>query len=167
MLLIFPICIFTALTSGCYYELEVPDQNQFKSVDEIAESDQAVARVYAATLPGLGALAIHSWVLVKSADSHEFDRWEIWPDFWNGTSIIHKNWRTPEKHFGLIYYVVAETVGEQAQAVKNVADSCEETYPYTAYDLLCGPNCNTFTQWIADQAGWDIDMPDAAWGKDY
>jgi hypothetical protein len=162
---IFLSCIFTALAAGCFYEPEIPDQSQFKSVDEMAGADQAVARVYASSV--LGPFAFHTWILVKSADSTKFDRWEVWPDFWEGTSVIRKNMRSAETHFGSIFYIVAEEVGSEAQAVKDVVESSRSNYPYMAYDFVNGPNCNTYTQWVADQAGWDIELPDAAVGKDY
>src|SRR5262245_55649123 len=62
-----------ACDSGFY-----PDQSQFVPLDELADSGEAVARVYTAPVPVFGLFDVHSWFVVKRAAAGQFDRWESW-----------------------------------------------------------------------------------------
>jgi hypothetical protein len=94
----------------------------------------------------------------------------VWVDVHEHISVIYKNKNLyePEEDFGLGCYVVAEQVGSGALKVIEVLEKSSENYPYQGvYHYLPGPNCNTYTQWVLDQAAWDVLLPDAALGKDY
>ena len=154
--------------TGCFFDPTIPDQKQYKPLSELAVSDQAVARVYAAAPPFLGPVVVHTWFVVKSANSEEFDRWEVWVDSNGYLSRVCKNLYPPEGEFGLGCYVVAERIGPGAERVKEVLEASVRTYPYSQeFHYLAGPNCNTYAQWVLNQAGWDVELPDSAIGKEY
>jgi hypothetical protein len=167
---LFLCTLFIGFMTGCFFDPTIPDQSAYKPLSTLTVSNEAVARVYAAAPPFFGPSVLHTWFVVKSADSDHFDRWEVWVDVHEHISVIYKNKTLyePEEDFGLGCYVVAEQVGSEAERIIKVLEESFENYPYqSVYHYLPGPNCNTYTQWVLDQAAWNITLPDAALGKDY
>jgi hypothetical protein len=162
--------IFAGFMTGCFFDPTIPDQSSYKPLSKLTVVDEAVARVYAAAPPFFGPSVLHTWFVVKSADSSQFNRWEVWVDVHEHTSVIYENKALygPDEDFGLGCYVVAEEIGPEAEKVIQVLEESFKNYPYQdVYHYLPGPNCNTYTQWVLDQAAWDVALPEAALGKDY
>lgn len=168
-----PVCLFSCVLvvaglTGCFFDPTLPDQRSYKPLSELSVTGEEVARVYAAAPPFFGPSILHTWLVVKPADSDHFDRWEVWVDVDEHTSVIHKNMFEPEEEFGLGCYVVAQQTGPEARKVIEVLEESFQNYPYQGvYHYLPGPNCNTYTQWVLDQAAWNVTLPLAALGKDY
>jgi hypothetical protein len=169
VILLSPFLLVTAWAStGCVNAIEIPDQSQFAPLEEMAELDEAVARVYVAPVHYLGNFATHTWFVVKEAGSHDFDRWEVSLHHGEPYGYIYKNLREPEQHIGSYgVFVQAELIGEEAEPVVEFVENESPNYPCRDfYFFLPGPNCNTYGQWVLDNTGWDVDLPFTSLGKD-
>ena len=152
---------------GCTSHIDIPDQSEFASLDELAESQEPVARLYIAPNAGVGFLATHAWFVVKDADADTFDRWEVSSHRDGPYGFVWKNCREPEEYVTTGIFILADLVGEEARAVVEFINQESPRYPCrNLYLYYPGPNCNTYAQWVLDQTGWDVELPFTALGKD-
>jgi hypothetical protein len=153
------------LLAGCEFDPDTP----YEPLSKLRDSDQAVARIYAAPFSPLGRLAVHTWIILKASNATEFDRWEGWTWYEEPYGYLRKNLYGPEDDFGFgSCFIVSEIIGPEAQKVDDFVTNHYQEYPYIdEYDLLPGPNCNTFTAWVIESTGWSAELPDAAYGKYY
>jgi hypothetical protein len=159
--------VAAAAVVGCL-GVPPPDQRAFAPLDSARDSGETVVRLYAARLPGIYAIAIHAWFVVKRADSEEFHRWEVWVDALDPYGYVRVDTFPPEADFGAgSAYVLGELGGTEAEPVAEFIEtqsplySCRDTF-----DLIRGPNSSTYIQWVLDNAGWDVTLPPNAFGKD-
>jgi len=160
------ILMVLLVLGGCVYE---PQEREYEPLSKLSVSGQAVARIYAVPATPLGRHIVHTYLIVKSANTNYFDRWEVWTWSAEPYGYLRKNLYGPEDDFGLgRVEVLAERMGAEAQIVVEFITEHHQDYPYKDdYDLVTGPNCNTFTSWIIQSTHWSMELPDSAWGKDY
>lgn len=120
-----------------------------------------------APLPLIGALAVHSWFVVRRDDGG-CERWEVWqtPDA-GGTSIghVHRDLKRPDEGVGGgPPRTLARWEGEAARRIKSVLENIE-SYPHCRrYRYWPGPNSNTFAAWVLREAGIEYAFPWKAFG---
>jgi len=113
-----------------------------------------------------GALAVHSWIVVKGENERAWRRYDV--AGWG--SPVRLNWWPPDLWFGSYGTVVADIKGAQANALIPRVDAAIKDYQYRNYGdyrIWPGPNSNTFVAWLAREAGFGVDLPPTAVGKDY
>ena len=151
---------------GCGFTL-IPNQADFATLSSLADSDQAVVRIYAATLPGTAGLAAHAWFVLKSAEATSFDRWEVWLEGAGPSGFVQKNRFAPERDIGCGGVVVlAELIGPRAEPVVDFIQTESSGYPFrNTYVVLPGPNSSTYIQWVLDRTGWQVFLPPVIMGE--
>ncbi|MBN2562140.1 MAG: DUF3750 domain-containing protein [Phycisphaerae bacterium] len=150
---------------GCYGP--VPDQSQFAPLGSLADGGLAVVRLYAAPIHPIELIATHPWFVVKRADETTFDRWEVQPWAREPYGHVLLNDRSATEDLDPDAYVVAELIGEQAEAVIDFIEMQSPHYPcQDTYVLVPGPNSNSYAQWVLDNTGWAVALPCTAIGKD-
>jgi hypothetical protein len=141
------------------------DLPEFASLDELAMSGQAIARVYGAPIPMIEQIAIHTWFVVKTAESETFTRWELWQTSGGPYGHVRRDRRSPEADVGSGgTFVIAEIIGAAAESVVQFIESQSPQYCFRDEYVLLGPNSNTYTQWVLDQTGWSVQLPPTAIG---
>ena len=145
-----------------------PDQNLFAPLEVLADSDEAVVRLYTAPVPLVGLVDVHTWFVVKRAVARQFDRWESWALLDPPIGFIIKNREEPEGDLAGAggVRVLAELRGPAATAIIDFVETRAEEYPCVSVNVVLGPNSNTWTQWVLDQVGWPVELPPNAIGKD-
>lgn len=120
-----------------------------------------------ASLPVIGALAVHFWFVVRD-EAGRCSRWEVWqtPDA-GGTSIghVHRDLKGPDEGVGGGPPRVAfQWVGEPAARIRAVLEQIDR-YPHRhRYRYWPGPNSNTFAAWVLREAGVEYAFPWQAFG---
>lgn len=159
--------VFTVI-AGCMGGTPIPDQGQFEPLESLRSSGEAVVRLYVAPIiPGTGAIATHSWFVVKRADSATFHRWEVWRTCGGPYGHVREDMLLPTAHIGAGgVYVLAELIGSEAEPVVAFIEGWSPTYSCRSYYLYFpGPNSNTYAQWVLDNTGWNVVLPASAIGK--
>ena len=153
---------------------------EFAAIDVVCNEDDAMVRIYGATIRSIDLVAIHSWLVVKQEGTSGCDRWEVdWvPDaeFEDRWDFLFKNLYfsgAPGSTAHLTQdvgagetFLIAELFGAEADAVARFVAA--ESPPYPAkecYYAFPGPNSNTYTQWVLDVTGWDVTLPVYAVGR--
>jgi hypothetical protein len=157
--------LFVALMAGCGAFVTVPDQTVFPSLETLAASGQAVVRLYGRPIAGIEQLAIHSWFLVKRADSTSFDRWELHIAPREPYGHVWKNVIPPDE-FGPGTFVIADRIGDDALPVIDFIETASPAYDCMNVYAVFGPNSNTYIQWVLTSTGWNVALPPASIGKD-
>lgn len=153
------------LSLGCVSP-GIPDQSGYLPLVEVGASGQAVARLYAAPIPGLQGIATHSWFLIKPAGETEFERWEVWVSADGPYGYVRKNLFGLESDVGAGgTYIMAETSGPAAESIVAFIAGQSPTYPCRNEYVLLGVNSNSYIQWVLNQTGWQVVLPDTAIGK--
>jgi hypothetical protein len=114
-----------------------------------------------------GAVALHSWIVVKGEHERNWRRYDVagWGD------PVRINWWPPDLWFGERGMVIADIKGPQAQALIPRIDVAIRDYPYVNagdYRIWPGPNSNTFVAAMLraiPEAG--ATLPPDAIGRDY
>ena len=124
-----------ANATGCGILSVVPNQSQFAPLESLRNNGSAVARVYAAPIPAIGAIASHTWLVVKEADATSFDRWEVWQSSGGPYEHVRHNLLLPTSDLGAGgAYVVAEVIGADAEPIvafvagESPTYECRDTY---------------------------------------
>lgn len=157
-------CAVLAAGSGCF-EVFHPDQSPFKPLSDYEDTDESVVRLYGEYI--LGTPILHSSFAVKDAESSGFDRWEGWLASFGPFGYIQKNLASPgESVIGGNVFIIDELLGEDAEKVIDFIVNESPNYPCKdVFSLLQGPNSNSYVQWVLDNTGWDVKLPDTSWGK--
>ncbi len=154
---------------GCTALVVPPDQNRFLPLEEVAQREQPVVRLYVAPIRVPSILAMHPWFLAKESGEHVFHRYEVSWREGGPYNHVKVDFRYPEQHVGAGGTVVwAELTGAEAEPV--VVFLRDESINYPCRDMYWvwpGPNSNTFAQWVIDQTGWDVELPLASFGAPY
>ncbi|MBK8271094.1 MAG: DUF3750 domain-containing protein [Planctomycetes bacterium] len=71
-------------------------------------------------IPHLGDIAVHTWLVIKSANDARFDRWEVWQTAAGPYGHLRLNLMPPESDVGAGgTYIVAELIGPDAEQIVN------------------------------------------------
>ena len=137
-----------------------------------ALSAEPVLQVYAARTVGWrGALAVHTWIVVKPTDAAAYTRYEVMGWGVNrGAPAIRVNRTGPDNHwFGSRPDRLVDLRGEGVDALIARVEAAIAAYPYRSeYRTWPGPNSNTFTAYIGRAVPeLRLDLPPTAIGKDY
>jgi Protein of unknown function (DUF3750) len=114
-----------------------------------------------------GALAVHSWVVIKRANERAWRRYDV--AGWGNPMRV--NWWPPDLWFGEYGEVVADVRGKEAEALIPRIEATIENYPYASagdYVIWPGPNSNTFVAAVL-RAVPELGavLPSNAVGRDY
>lgn len=158
--------LFGALLVGCCELYDEPDQSQFVPLVELADRREAVVRVYGAPIPIVGRFAIHTWLVTKRAHEQSFHRWELWLCPEGDYGYICKDSKEPTSHVGIGgTFIIGEKMGDEAESIVAFVENESPQYPYRmTYVPLPGPNSNSYTQWVLDNSGWDLNLQSCAAG---
>lgn len=164
---VFYLCtvLFSVLMVGCCSG-QAPDQAQFAPLSGLADSNQALIRVYGAPIPLLAPLAIHTWFVTKQAEEDTFHRWEVWQFSGGDHGHVHKDFLSPTEGLGAGGpFIIGQVIGGEAESIVAFVERESPQYPYRhTYVLFPGPNSNTYTRWVLQSSGWDLDLPTCALG---
>ena len=124
-----------------------------------------------ATVPFLGALAVHYWLVVLDEATGECHRWEVWQTKnAGGASIGHVHCDLKPPHAGVgggPARLAARWRGEAALRIKSVLDRATD-YPHCErYRYWPGPNSNTFVAWVLREAAVSQRLGRRAIGQGY
>jgi hypothetical protein len=114
-----------------------------------------------------GALAVHSWVVIKGERDRAWRRYDV--AGWG--SPVRLNWWPPDLWFGQYGDVLVDIRGAQAQALIPRIEAAVEKYQYANYGdyrIWPGPNSNTFVATVlraVPELG--VTMPPNAVGRDF
>jgi len=114
-----------------------------------------------------GAVAVHSWVVVKREKERTWRRYDV--AGWGNP--VRLNWWPPDLWFGEAGEVIADVKGEEAQALIPRIEATIRAYPYSHegdYRIWPGPNSNTFVAAVlraVPELG--ATMPPNAVGRDF
>ena len=160
------LLIGALMTASCSL-YTVPDQSSFLPLPNATKSE-AIVRLYAAPIPWISSFAVHCWFVVKRAGDDTFHRWELWQDAGGPYGHMRLDLGTAEGDVGGgPSFILAELRGTQAEPVVDFIESQSPSYSCrNEYVAFPGPNSNTYVQWVLNGAGWNIDLPWVAIGKD-
>jgi Protein of unknown function (DUF3750) len=133
---------------------------------------EPVIQVYAARTVGWrGALAVHSWIVVKSRDASAYTRYQVigW-GVDRGLPAVWVDRMGPDDYwFGSRPQLVADVRGDGVDGLIARVEATIGAYPYPAsYRTWPGPNSNTFVAYIARAVPeLRVDLPPTAIGKDF
>src|SRR5262245_15941120 len=120
------------------------DRNVVSALPAAAAYPQARILVMAGRTRGWkGALALHSWVVIKRQNDRAWRRYDV--AGWG--SPVRLNWWPPDLWFGERGEVVVDVRGAQAQALIPRIEAAIRDYRYANdgdYRIWPGPNSNTF-----------------------
>ena len=115
-----------------------------------------------------GALAMHSWIVIKPAKATGWRRYDVVG--WGGDPVRTNRWG-PDIWFGEKPTVVLDVSGEQAEAMIPRIEDAIKNYRYDKdgdYRIWPGPNSNTFVAAVlraVPEAG--AVLPSNAVGRDF
>ena len=115
-----------------------------------------------------GAVAVHSWVVIKAANAPGWRRYDVVG--WGGTPVRTNYWG-PDIWFGERPLVVADIKGATAQALIPRIEAAIKEYRYANdgdYRMWPGPNSNTFVAAVLraiPETG--VTLPPHAVGRDF
>ncbi len=74
-----------------------------------------------------------------------------------------------ERQIGRVVLKVSGVAGTPAATLYTAINNHVLVYPYARqYNMVFGPNCNTFTQWLLELVpATRLSLPWYAWGKNY
>jgi hypothetical protein len=137
-----------------------------------ATTPKPVIQVYAARTVGWrGALAVHSWIVVKPHHAPAYTRYEVigW-GVDHGVPAVRVNRAGPDHYwFGSRPRLLADLRGDGVEALIVRVEAAIAAYPYPAsYRTWPGPNSNTFVAYVARVVPeLRLDLPPTAIGKDF
>lgn len=128
----------------------------------------AVIQVYAARVWGWrGALAVHTWIVVKPSGAPGYTRYEVVG--WGG-SPVRISQRVPDGYWaGNAPELLLDMRGAEAAAAIPLIIAAAERYPgRDGYVMWPGPNSNSFVAWVAREVPeLGLHLPPTAIGKDW
>ena len=134
-----------------------------------AAKDPAQLMVLAARTGGMkGAVAVHSWIVIKRPGAKRYDRYDVvgW-----GTPVRRNAYPADGRWYSndpVIHYAVE---GAEAERLIPKVEAAITAYRWRKrgdYSIFPGPNSNTFVAAIARAVpGFDAVVPPTALGRDY
>lgn len=164
-----------ALAVGQWYATDHPDG--WRNADwgssgllpSAASSPEAVIHVMAARTGGLkGALAVHSWIVLKRAGQSSYDRYEKvgW-----GMPVRKNAYPADGRWYSNDPFIVTTITGTRAESLIPKIETAISGYRFNfpgGYRIWPGPNSNTFVASVlrkVPEAG--VILPSNAVGRDY
>jgi hypothetical protein len=144
-----------------------PAVKEMEDLALISNQDESFVRLYGSTWFFPEVNAIHTWFLTRSENSREINRWEVSVYRNPAAGFVWRNLDGPIVDYGGGVSLIAELTGPDARPVIDFLENRLEEYPYKDTFYLWGPNCNTFAQWVLNQTGWNVVLPESALGKDF
>ena len=133
---------------------------------------EALVQLYAAqAFNWRGLFAVHTWVAVKIKNAKAYKIYQVVG--WNshfGLPVLIIREDVPDRYwFGAKPKLVGEMRGEKAEIAAKEIEEAAANYPYpNLYELLPGPNSNTFTAYLLRSCTvCRIAMPGNAIGQYY
>ena len=134
-----------------------------------ARDEAAAFYIMAARTGGLkGALADHSWIVVKDKGASRYERWDVvgW-----GDPVRHDSQPADGRWYSNLPRIVVEKHGDEAEALIPKVRAAIASYPFAmpgGYHIFPGPNSNSFTAYVMRKVpGIDATLPSVAVGRDY
>jgi hypothetical protein len=167
--------VLPVVASAAFYSLRARDVD-WRSADRSSmrwllppqRLPGAVVRVFSArTVSWRGALATHSWVVIKDANAPAYERFDY--TAWGGP--IWKDRFAPDgRWFGSAPELIFAADGaEAARMIPTIRDTIRD-YRYQRpgdYRLWPGPNSNTFVAAVMQAVPMKAALPSTAIGKDF
>lgn len=136
---------------------------------EPGSTPEAAVYVMAARTGGLkGALAVHSWIVTKSAGAAHYSRYDKvgW-----GNPIRTNAYPADGRWYSNAPEVLRALYGAEAEALIPKIEAAVDTYPYSGrgdYRIWPGPNSNSFIAHVLRQVPeLDVALPPEAVGRDF
>lgn len=130
---------------------------------------EPVVQVYAAPAYGWrGAVAVHTWIVVKREGADAFTRYDVVG--WHGAPFVHENYAPADAYwFGSRPEILLDRRGDRVEALIDRVEAAVRSYPFVqTYRTWPGPNSNTFIAHIGRSVPeLRLDLPANAVGKDY
>jgi hypothetical protein len=130
---------------------------------------ESVVQVYAARAYGWrGAVAVHTWIIVKRSGEPAFTRYDVVG--WGGAPVVRKNYAAADAlWYGGRPELLLDRRGEEVEALIDQIEAAVTSYPFAhSYRSWPGPNSNTFIAHIGRSVpALRLDLPANAIGKDY
>lgn len=146
------------------------DRSSIEHLPPPAQHPAAVVRVFAApTVRWRGAIAVHSWIVVKPEGAAAYTRYDY--TAWGNEPIRINGFEADGRWFGRAPEVIFAADGQPAAAMIPRMQAAIREYRWSNrgdYRAWPGPNSNTFVAAIlaaAPEAG--VVLPPTAIGKDY
>jgi len=144
------------------------DRNVASRLGDAASHPEARILVMSGRTRGWkGALAVHSWVVIKHANDRTWSRYDV--AGWGAP--VRLNWWPPDLWFGEHGMALVDLKGAEAEALIPRIEAAIKTYQYANagdYRMWPGPNSNTFVATIlraVPELG--VTMPPNAIGRDF
>jgi hypothetical protein len=145
------------------------DWTSAKVLPAPAASETAAVYVMSARTGGLkGAVATHSWIVVKEKGATRYERWDKvgW-----GQPVRHDAYPADGRWYSNLPEIVVGRHGAEAEALIPAIRAAVAAYPFAmrgGYHIFPGPNSNTFVAFVlAHTAGLAATLPPVAVGRDY
>jgi len=174
LLLIVPILASTGcmMWNGPITDWRSARRDSSGQAPDPAAMREAVVQVYGARTVGWrGALAVHTWIVVKPSGAAEYTRYEVvgW-GVQRGYAAIRVTRGGPDNYwFGAEPEKLADRRGPEVDAMIAKIEAAVRSYPYPdSYRTWPGPNSNTFVAHVARAVPeLRVDLPPTAIGKDF
>ncbi|MCP1198177.1 DUF3750 domain-containing protein [Notoacmeibacter sp. MSK16QG-6] len=134
-----------------------------------SDDENAAIYILAARTGGLkGALAVHSWLVVKAAEGTRYDRYDKvgW-----GQPVRRNSYPADGRWYSNDPFVVTAIHGEAATRLLPEIDAAISSYPFRNsgdYRIWPGPNSNSFIAHILDEVPeLQTALPPTAVGRDF
>jgi hypothetical protein len=144
------------------------DRSSMRWLPPAQRMPAAVVRVFSApTVSWRGALATHSWVVIKDAGAPAYERFDYtaWgAPIWKDRFVADGRWFGSEPEL-----IFAADGADAARMIPNIRAAIRNyRYPRPGdYRLWPGPNSNTFVAAIMQAAAMNAALPATAIGKDF
>jgi uncharacterized protein DUF3750 len=172
LLLLFLIgtgCAGLDRVAGRWWELRRDSSGQ---APDPGSTREAVIQAYAARTVGWrGALAVHTWIVLKPSDAPSYTRYEVMG--WGvdrGAPALRVNRAGPDNYwFGSRPELLVDRRGPEVDELIAKVEAAVKAYPYPAsYRTWPGPNSNTFTAYLGRAVPeLRLELPPTAIGKDF
>jgi hypothetical protein len=144
------------------------DRSSMRWLPPAQRMPAAVVRVFSApTVSWRGALATHSWVVIKDAGAPAYERFDY--TAW-GAPIWKDRFAPDGRWFGSEPELIFAADGADAARMIPTIRATIRNYRYPRpgdYRLWPGPNSNTFVAAIMQSAAMKAALPSTAIGKDF
>ena len=132
-------------------------------------SPEAALYIMSARTGGLkGAVATHSWIVIKEPAARTYERWDKvgW-----GMPIRHDAYPADGRWYSNVPEIVVSRHGTKAERLIPEIRAAVAAYPFAmrgGYHIFPGPNSNTFVAFIlSNTKGLAATLPPVAVGRDY
>ncbi|MER0239097.1 DUF3750 domain-containing protein [Fulvimarina sp. MAC8] len=145
------------------------DWSSARVLPAASETPEPAVYVMAARTGGLkGAVAEHSWLVLKDAGASRYERWDVvgW-----GNPVRQNAYDADGRWYSNVPRIVAEVHGDEASALIPQLRKAIGEYRFSNrgdYTIFPGPNSNTFVATVLrDVPSFRVMLPPAAVGRDF